>query len=181
LLSFSHWKIISKFLFKDAHGRELFKWKAFRDDIHADDTSSEEAKAHADLLWSTANADDVPMDESGEWHHLWPLGVFGSVEDIRNYHRVSIIDHIKLHAALIFFFPWLIELHLALGILLSQAETAQGKKKTGKVSNEILEECLSGTVRTKLLRPVIVLPSSYRRDALRLQPVIALKVAMVAD
>ena len=160
----SHWQFISKFLVKDAYGRYLIAWKAFRDDIHASN-SSKEAKEYADLLYSAAIADDHPMDEYGEWHHLWPLGVFGSVEDDRNYRRVEEIVHIKLHAALVFFFPWLIELQLSLAVMLGGQH--DGQKKT-KVSSEVLKECLAGTVRKPFMLFMfcycsVVLDISHRR------------------
>jgi hypothetical protein len=85
----------------------------------------------------------VPLNEYGEWHHLWPLCVFGSVEDDRNYRRVRPLIHIKVHAALIFFFPWIYELHLSLDILIS---TKEDGKKPGKVSKEVLDAALAGMV-----------------------------------
>jgi hypothetical protein len=40
-----------------------------------------------------------------EWHHLRPLCVFGSVESDDNYVRLRPVLHVKVHAALCYFFP----------------------------------------------------------------------------
>jgi hypothetical protein len=61
-------------------------------------------KRCADILYDSSTAEDLPLNQDGEWHHEW-LCSYGSVEDDRNYRRVTILDHMKLHAVLVHFWP----------------------------------------------------------------------------
>ena len=47
---------------------------------------------HADFLAKIANGGDLPMSEKGQWHHMWPLCMSGSVEDLRNYVWATLVS-----------------------------------------------------------------------------------------
>jgi len=87
------------------NGRGLFDWEAFRDAIHADPKSTTRDKNYADILVQAVENGVYDPDIYGEWHHLTPLCMFGSFELDENYVRLRPDLHVKVHAALSYFFP----------------------------------------------------------------------------
>jgi hypothetical protein len=53
-----------------------------------------------DELCSAYEADDLPDDVPGDWHHGTPLSIHGSECDARNIDKVSVGKHVLLHACL---------------------------------------------------------------------------------
>ena len=99
----------------------------------------------AKVLKSAAEAPDWPLELYGEWHHLWALCVFGSVEDIRNYKRLHPKVHLQVHAALVHFFGYIRELRWALIRLLNS------QNKDEKYNSQILTEILNGGVSSEII------------------------------
>lgn len=60
---------------------------------------------YADILVQAVENGVYDPDIYGEWHHLTPLCMFGSVELDENYVRLRPDLHVKVHAALSYFFP----------------------------------------------------------------------------
>ena len=124
-------------------GRFCFAFKEFKDHIDDTSTSTETQKLCAGILWKHAKAEDLPLIHYGEWHHLWPLCCFGSVEDDENYRRVSLIIHIQCHTALAYLFPFIPGLLHSLRLMLNLKSI--DVKSISDIPNETLKQCLDDT------------------------------------
>jgi hypothetical protein len=88
-LPFRQYLFVKQFCVLVGNGRVIFDWGHFRKYIYSHRSSTDKDKTVVDILYDAYNGEDVPLNLPGEWHHLWPLCCFGSVEDSRNYPRLS--------------------------------------------------------------------------------------------
>jgi hypothetical protein len=139
-----HWEKIKRFFrfCEDDDGtRFCFNWEAWKTHIHSLPNASELDKLCADILYDISKAVDL------EWHHLWPLCCGGSVEHDSNYRLLTILDHIKAHAALAHSFPFVNELHYSLCRTMN----------TTQLTAEIINDCLDGVVHYYNLMATVIL------------------------
>jgi hypothetical protein len=100
--------ILKDFLWSCVSGDGCFCFEFETFEKYIDDTSTYTEKQRlCARMRNHATAKYLPFIHIGVWHHLWPLCCFGSVEDDRNYHIVSICVHLKCHAALAYLFSFI--------------------------------------------------------------------------
>ena len=92
----------------------MFDWKGFHQEIHSNPDSTAKDKKFATLLLEAALYGVHDHGVFGEWHHLLPLCFNGAIECDANYSRLRPLMHVKVHAALCYFFPSSSELQQAL-------------------------------------------------------------------
>ena len=131
------------YFYLDADGRYLCNLEGMALDILDGDwpdlLSSADDKKWANVLLQMYKEACYDPNEYGEWHHIAPLCMFGSIEDLRNYIRLRPELHLMVHAALLYFFPSKTSLAHALTMMLNCAE----KGKMGKnLSKEEFENFL---------------------------------------
>lgn len=151
-LSPALYAIVQPYLYKSVDGYDLLDWsklhkekEAFLDAALDDDADESTRTLHSeciDILCDAWTATDLADHVQGDWHHLWPIAVGGSECDGRNMKKVSVTDHVKLHAALCIVFGFLAHL----GLNYSLAITTNTKKLSpefvaGIMSNEVSRKC----------------------------------------
>ena len=181
------------YFYLGADGRYLCNLEGMALDILDGDwpdlLSSVDDKKWANVLLQMYKEACYDPNEYGEWHHIAPLCLCGSIEDLRNYIRLRPELHLMVHAALLYFFRSKTSLANSLTMMLNCAE----KGNLGKnLSEEELENYLkradeekelfgfakrlnskAASVRMKIFRAlggsVIATGASYNTESKRLR------------
>ena len=104
---------------------------------------SKDCRAVLDGLEEAHLADNLPVLEYGECHHMLPLCVYGSVHEDVKYKQLPSSLHIQVHAALLLFFGGNFLWRLHPNHLLSLSKTISSNHHRYLNQKDIPDDCLN--------------------------------------